>query len=92
MSTSWVTTIGLLVGLLLAGWYVWRTTRAKKQPEFATAATCVMTGGGFVVGPLLIYGIIDRKMIDQHLQPVHIAIAGLAVLWLSVQFVASLRK
>jgi len=51
-----------------------------------------MTGGGFVVGPLLIYGIIDRKMIDQHLQPVHIAIAGLAVLWLSVQFVASLRK
>lgn len=91
MIESWITRIGIGVGIALAAGYVIHTLMRKRKPELPVAMTCLLTGGGFVVGPVLVYGAFDGEVAKQSLKPEHLAIAGLAILWVSVQFVWSLK-
>lgn len=92
MIESWITRIGVGVGIVLALAYVIHALVRKRKPELPVAMTCLLTGGGFVVGPVLVYGAFDGEIAKQSLKPEHLAIAGLAILWVSVQFVLSLRQ
>lgn len=91
MIESWITRIGIGLGILLALVYVVIALLGKRRPELPVAMTCVITGGGLVVGPVLIYSAFDSDVAKQSLKPEHLAIAGLAMLWVSVQFCWSLK-
>jgi len=87
MIESAITKIGLALGLVLAVVYVLRCRRLKRTPDLSIACVCVLTGVGSIVGPILILSAFTDTFKAIEPRPEHLGLAGLAIIWVSWQFV-----
>lgn len=92
MTLTWIdqTTIG--VGLALAALYLLRCWQTKSKPALAMIVTCVASGGALFFGAMLIAVPFFPDLQKVAVQPVHYVIAGVALMWVGVDFIISLWK
>ncbi|NUQ67665.1 MAG: hypothetical protein HUU18_05240 [Phycisphaerales bacterium] len=86
MIESTITKVGIGLGIVLMLVYLWRCHRLGKRPDLAMASVCVLTGGGAAIGPILVLNAFTDTFKNIQPKPEHLALAGLAIIWVSWQF------
>lgn len=83
-----ISNLGLGMGLAFTVTYVVRCRVLKKQPDLATASVCILTGAGLIIGPILMLRPFTDAFKEVQPKAEHLCLAGLAIIWVSLQFVA----
>jgi hypothetical protein len=83
---SWVDYGTLLTGLAFLVIHLVGCARFKRKPSLPIAITAITTGGGVFFGAILVLTPFIEKLQGLPPRPEYLVIAGVAVLWVSVQY------
>lgn len=86
MKLSWVDYGTLLTGLTFLVVHLVGCFRFKRKPSLSIAITAISTGGGVFFGVILVLTPFIEKLQSLPPRPEYLVIAGVAVLWVSVQY------
>lgn len=86
MKLSWVDYCTLLTGLAFLVIHLIGCARFNRKPSLPIAITAITTGGGVFFGAILVLTPFIERLQNLPPRPEYLVIAGVAVLWVSVQY------
>lgn len=86
MKLSWVDYGTLLSGLAFLVIHLLGCVRCKRKPSLPIAITAITAGGGLFFGAILVLTPFIEKLQSLPPRAEYLVIAGVAVLWVSVQY------
>ncbi len=86
MKLSWVDYGTILTGLTFLVVHLVGCVRHKRKPSLPVAVAAISTGCGMFFGAILVLTPFFAKLRELPPRPEYLVIAGVAVLWVSVQY------